>query len=440
MRFQVDWQPDGPNAAPEERATVADLRIFIGDRNACDNQSPRRGGWPASGAARQNLREADCATVSVYPLAEEIALNWWRLFGARDAELQLTDGRGGYALPDVRLALDGSGFNASCLPIRYDNPAVRFTNRHAERLSRADAESVLADFIDCVCSRLASGKLTDTGLQLRWQRVQRSRDSEEESAFCEAAGALGLDPYSLEERAASAIEDLGAWFSGEPLLELVSGLRRRNVGGWSSGENVLAWLRRAEARSSDRSQLHALEDLRIGADARQIRVDEMPWSPGYRGARTARRQLDIGTGERFRVSTLARRLGGPGFEVAGAVTGVRAVVATHADATHVHLRTISSRYRHVSELFALGRAVGDAVANPPAERSAVNDLRDAARQATGRAFAAEFLAPIDEILSMQEDGKTISEIARDIGVFEEVVTRQLENRDRIQAACAASTA
>lgn len=438
MRFEVGWQPEGPNAAPEERATVADLRIFIGDRNACENQSPRRGGWGASGASRQSLRKADCATVSVYPLAEEIALNWWRLFGARDAGLRLTDGRGGYALPNIRLALDGAGFNASCSRISYDNPAVRFTNRHAERLTRADAESVLADFIDRVCSRLASANLTDTGLQLRWRRVQRSRDSEEESAFCEAAGALGLDPYSVEDRAASAIENLGAWFSGEPLLELVSGLRRRDVDVWSSGENVLAWLHRAEARSSDRSQLPAVEELRIGADARQMRVDEMPWSPGYRGARAARRQLDIRVGERFQVSTLARRLGGPSFEVAGSVTGVRAVVATIADATHVHLRTISSPYRHISELFALGRAVGDAVANPPAERAAVNDLRDAARQATGRAFAAEFLAPIDEILSMQEDGMALGDIAADLGVAAEVVTRQLENRERIQAACAAS--
>lgn len=62
------------------------------------------------------------------------------------------------------------------------------------------------------------------------------------------------------------------------------------------------------------------------------------------------------------------------------------------------------------ELFTLGRAIGDAVANPEVERSAVNDLHEAARQATGRAFAAEFLAPIDEIRSMQEDGKTLSTI------------------------------
>lgn len=219
MRFDVDWQPDGPNAAPEERATIADLRIFIGGRNVCENQSPRRGGWASSSAAEQSVREADYATVSVYPLAEEIALNWWCLFGSRDAELRLAAGRGGYALPDVRMALDGSGFNARCLPIEYNNPAVRFTSRVAERLRRADAEAALAHFIDRVCDRLMSAKLSDTGLQLRWRRVQRSRDSEDESTFCEAAAALGMDPYSIDDRTADAIENLGAWFSGDPLLD-----------------------------------------------------------------------------------------------------------------------------------------------------------------------------------------------------------------------------
>ena len=100
----------------------------------------------------------------------------------------------------------------------------------------------------------------------------------------------------------------------------------------------------------------------------------------------------------------------------------------------MHLRTANSRYAQESELFALGRAVGDAVANPPAERSAVNDLRNAVRQAAGRAFAAEFLAPIDEILSMRNDGKDLYDMAADLGVAEEVVERQLQNRERIEAA------
>ena len=440
MRFEVDWQPIGPNVAAEERATVADLRIFIGDGNACVNEQPRRRGEKVGAAAGRDVRREDCVTVSVYPLAEEIAFGWWRLFGTRDAWLPLAEGRAGYVLPDVQLAFDGAGFDAFCRPIAYENPAVRFTGRNAERLGRAAAESALTGVVEQVLDRLATGKVRDSSLQLRWRRVQASRQDAKESAFCEAAGALGLDPYSIRDEDAEFIVSAGALFSGEPLAELLSGLRTKWP--WLSGnDGVLAWLRTAEGRPAALSRLPAIDDLRRRmADGLQAAADEMPWCAGYRCARAARQQLNIGPGERFQVPTLATRLDGSQFEVAGAVAGVRAVVATSDDATHVHLRKVASRHQQASELFALARAIGDAVANPQAERSAVNDLHDAARQATGRAFAAEFLAPIDEVLSMQEDGNDLNDIAEDFGVSKKVVERQLQNRERIEKACAASAA
>lgn len=196
MRFAVGWLADGPNAAPEERATVADLRIFIGDRNACVHERPRRSAKsPGVRGVHGSVRTDAAATVSVYPLAEEIAFNWWRLFGGRQSELALAEGRGGYALPDVRLAFDGASFTARCLPMDYANPKVRFAVAAEERLGRAEAEAALADFVEEVVRQLTASGLRDSGLQLRWQRVRESRQDADEAAFCEAAGALGLDPY-----------------------------------------------------------------------------------------------------------------------------------------------------------------------------------------------------------------------------------------------------
>ena len=433
MKFRIDWQPHGPNAALEERATIADLRIAIGGGNACANEPPRRRGQGATTTASGNVRRTEHATVSVYPLAAEIAFNWWHLFGSRDAKLQLVDGRGGYAVPNIQLTFDGAGFTASCRLLTYDNPPIRFTHGDTERLTRAEAESTLAGFVECVRGRLAEAKVRDSGLQLRWERVQRSRESADEAAFCEAAGALGFDPYEIDDAVADFIMDAGAWFHDEPLLELLSGLRRVDRSG-APGKDALAWLRTAEARPADRSRLPAVDDLRQGmADTRRAAAGEMPWRAGYRCAREVRRRLNVGAAERFDVSTLAARLGGPRFAAAeGGVSDLRAVVATTAE-THVHL---SPRHAPSRELFALGRAIGDAVANPPAERSAVNNLHDAARQATGRAFAAEFLAPIDEIRSMLEDGKVHDDIAADFGVDLELVERQLQNQDHIDEACA----
>jgi Zn-dependent peptidase ImmA (M78 family) len=89
----------------------------------------------------------------------------------------------------------------------------------------------------------------------------------------------------------------------------------------------------------------------------------------------------------------------------------------------------------VSEIFAFTRAIGDAVCFPGTRRAVVNDLHNADRQAAARAFAAEFLAPIDEVLSMWGDGADIATIADELNVSTEVVQRQLENQDRIKAAC-----
>ena len=67
----------------------------------------------------------------------------------------------------------------------------------------------------------------------------------------------------------------------------------------------------------------------------------------------------------------------------------------------------------------------------------MNDLREACRQAYARAFAAEFLAPVDEILSMRRDGYDVRSIADEFGVSTETVERQEENAGRIRRACAA---
>ena len=435
MRFEVDWQADDANAAAEERATVADLRIFVGEDNVCAYEQPRRRGKGHPNADRRtNVQHVDHVTISVYPLAEEIALNWWRLFGSRDGELRLLDGRGGYALPDVRLAFDGAGLAVRCLPAVYENPDVRFTHRGDSRVTRAQAESALTDFLQDVVARLTAAEVQDSGLQLRWRRVLASRQDAEESAFCEAAGALGLDPYHIADADADLIVDAGALFSGDPLAELLSGLSE--PGNRVSG--VLSWLHEAEGRPEKLSQLPGLHDLReTMADVRQFGQDEWPWAAGYRCARAVRRRLDIDWGERFDVSGLAERLEGPRFADAASVSGVRAIVETRAETTHVHLPTVK-RYGEASRLFAFCRALGDAVANPPAERSVVNNLHNATRQATGRAFAAEFLTPIDEVLSMQDDGKNLHEIAEDFGVAKPVVERQLQNRQRIRTACEAT--
>ena len=265
------------------------------------------------------LQPVDEATVSVYPIAEALAFQWWRLFGRRDDEFRLFKHRCGYALPDLRLNYDGERLAVTCRAREYANPPILFYRSARQLLLKDVAESNIGGLIDQVIDRLHASSVSHSALALRWERVRASIGNADERAFCEAAGAMGLDPYGLSDQTAAPI------------------------------------------------------------------------------------------------------------------SGVRALVQFDQDDVRVHL----TRHRPESALFAFGRAVGDAIGNPPVARSVVNDLHDASRQAVGRAFAAEFLAPMDEILSMRADGKDAASIAGEFGVSEEVVERQLQNRNRIERACAA---
>ena len=66
----------------------------------------------------------------------------------------------------------------------------------------------------------------------------------------------------------------------------------------------------------------------------------------------------------------------------------------------------------------------------------VNNLHHAERQATGRAFAGEFLAPIEHVVEMEEEGRDVEQISDEFDVSPWVIHDQIFNQDRIRQACA----
>ena len=69
VKFEVSRHESAPDAALEERATAAGLRVFTGGRNVCEYRTQ-----PWANALEDHV------TVSVHPLAEEIAFNRRGLF------------------------------------------------------------------------------------------------------------------------------------------------------------------------------------------------------------------------------------------------------------------------------------------------------------------------------------------------------------------------
>ena len=421
MRFSVEWVDGGLNVAAEERATLCELRIYVSDQNACHFVD------------FISNEDTDSLIVPAVHLAEGLATDWWLLFGGRDREHRIRRYRSGFALPDLSFRSDGSTLEVTGRSLYSENPHLRFPFAGDETLPRSAAEVILSGFIEKVVDRLADEGVSSSEAALCWSRVAKSRSDPDEHAFCEASGALGLDPYAISEDDARFIEQAGSVFSQESLIEFLAGVR-----GKERSASVADHIGQVESRPAAQSDLPELDHIaRQIADQIRYHDGDRPWAAGYRAARAFRDTLGIGSDRRYSShAVLAKTLGSAAFEPAVLFSGVRALVSRPDGATRIHLHDHRRRSRSAdagsrSNNFAFARAVGDAVCFRDTRRSVINDLHHAERQATGRAFAAEFLAPVERVIDMYRDGYEAEEIADEFDVSTYVIEDQIRNQDRI---------
>ena len=425
MKFLAEWIEHAPNVSQQERSTLCDLQIFVGSGNAC--------AWEDidTGASFHHL------TLPAIHLAEGISGDWWSIFGARDRWQSILRHRTGYALPDLRFSFDGALFFASAKRLAYRNPGLRFAQEPFEAMTRKEAEEELADFIQQVVDKLEQSGIANTEVATCWSRVKQSMKDPGEVEFCEAAGALGVDPYSIEDSDATFVEEAGKLFSGEELIEFIAKFRlgRTNL---VSRETALEAIRDVETKQPETSRLpELLNAARQIRHACQRREDERVWVASYRAARAFREAIGIDDSITAQSpATVAAKLGCGDFQQVGNLAGVDAVVSRTNNNIHVYLGILNGR---PAENFAFARAIGSAICFPETQRSVVNDLLGAERQAAGRAFAAEFLAPVEMVMDMHSDGMEINDISAQFNVSPMVIGLQMENKDRIQMACSGDT-
>ena len=435
MRFSTEWIADAENLSAEERSTLCELGVFVGGS---------ANGANGVGYGERNVStfydiedEQGYATICLpaVHLAKGIASSWWRIFGARDIEHSVLPWRTGFALPDLRFAFDGQCLAVRCDQSEMDNPPVSFLHHASESLNRSDAEQALATFVGNVVHRLAADDVAPTEVALAWQRVCESRTDDEEAAFCEAAGALGADPYAISDGDADFIEDAARHFEGEALVEFLAGVR---LAANSSAARVaiVDWL--SGCRPGSRTLLPDLASLASQLSPRQDGAERgPPWARGVRIAKASRAALGIPPGTSTSIKAVAEVLGGVRLARTAGPSGIYALVARNEDGVHIHLRHRgSATWARDAEKFAFARALGDAISFPDTPRAPINNLHQAERQAVGRAFAAEFTAPVEVVMDMWRDGKDIDDIAGHFGVNSQVVHHQIDNAARNLAVAA----
>lgn len=415
MQFLAEWLETGVNKAAEEAATVARLRIIISNQSATDMR------------LNEQSTIVHHVVVPAYPLAEAIAYRWWTLAHGRGRTFRLRTMRAGFALPDISITAIGDGsMDVRCEPFVYDNPPVEFVTKASEWIPVSTFEGDLKRFIDGVLERLRNQSVGETPLSARWLAVTASMNDSEERAFCQAAGSLGVDPYTSGNEVAEFIEAASSMFEYDDLEEFLAAGVRPEI-----GMKAINWLKNAERQLNGWSVLPAIDDCRRKLAFR--RTPSPPWRTGYSSARIVRQYLGLSESEPVpELSKLATVLGNPQFRATSESTvGLRGISRIQPGRPPEAI--VGDRPDPRNLLFTVARTFGDALHFGGAGRSPVTDRRGTYRQRLGRAFAAEFLAPKAEVMGMHSEGKQIEDIATNFGVSDMVIDHQIENSENALA-------
>lgn len=424
LDFNVDWmEAEGING-PELAATWANLGIHAGSSTITLVLDERA----------RTVRERVC--VSLYPMAEWLASNWWFLASEAESPIKhdhagfrrrhsLAANREGYAYPDLHVFPRGSVTRLVWHRSRIPWAKTRLLDAGELLIDSAEFLEVCGDFVDCVVARLACLGIEDTLLQQEWNAVRAADD--EEADFCRAAAGLGWDPYAIDDAKREQVHLLAARF-GNAFAEAVPALNADSaIDGCTIIEQALE-----DARSRNTLRLERLTSVRDRISRPQ--AARYPWQAGYELARELRKELLLGDDPIPTMEALAEALDDEAIDAA-----TQRVRVDGGDAILVDGLVTSGEggapafaFRPRGEYgrrFHFCRAIAEVLWWPGTD--ALLTRAHTERQQGNRAFAAEFLAPSaglrHSVRRTTLDDDDIDELATEFGVSAAVIAHQVAN-------------
>jgi DNA-binding transcriptional ArsR family regulator len=353
-------------------------------------------------------------------LARRLLENWWRLLYRRDAPFRLWE-----------FVIEEHASTNFALLATVGGAQIHFQARsatgrildleHGSRVFAVSAleEHLLSGLIRPLASRHWLEGRSARPLHALLRRIDDSRGQPAERSFCRTAGALGLSPYDLADERAAQIRELVALIDDEDArLDFSSA-----VLGDALGEGQL-WTRQELDKFRERNAMPVLTRLREVCVAK-LDAAARPYRQGYTLAQVVRDYLDLKEAEPINgVDGIAKLFGvDGGFGLSADAPGtLRAFQSVADNAPTFVVEDEGPR----SSAFTLARGVGDFLAFGSRASCVAGIYTD--RQAVGRAFAAEFMAPRSAVEKMVEnEDQPIFRIADHFGVSPSVVNRQYQN-------------
>lgn len=424
LSLDFEWlDPLGARGA-ELRSTWARLAVHVAGRY------PTR----VVDAAARTVR--DSIYVPLYPIAEWLAANWWRVLfemesserakdPSYDSRHNLRSAREGYSLPALSFHSVGE-----LMQLRWDaevlvHHGVEFLESGSAYVTLADVQRSLSAFITSVVARLDESDVTGTFLQQEWAAI--SSISKDEAEFCIAAATLGMDPFDVEEAVASALLEV--------TTVIPASVRREFLAVASQGDlrrdtsDVAAGIETARRNRADVGALRHLRDAVITPSGN----GGPPWQQGYSAARHLRTDLRIGNDPLPSFGDVATALRIDSLALSAAIVDqpaptrvYEAIVATNEKAGPAF--AVSRRSERATR-FQFCRGLYEFLAGGDGPWLVTRGLSD--RQKRNRAFAAELLAPAagirEKVSSSVISAEEVDELAQHYGVASEAIVHQIAN-------------
>jgi hypothetical protein len=427
MRIELKWLP--PFQGTEEvRRTSAEIKILFGSENATYLDD----GWSKS--------VEHGARVSAYPLALWLASSWWRIrWEPLPSSIRLApdeipadaDWRMSHELPAA-----GYGFIWPQLSFASDGETIRATCRRSHELSAepirylSDFEAVVPareferemdNFMDLVLRRLDS--VGETELHTIWREVVAERADPEQSAARRLEARLGYEPDEapspLLERLLALADEAGPGATDE-IAPVCAG---------SHPTDTLNEVMSLAAQPGVQGRVSVPAAYR-GSDAGMA-----PWQRGRRLADSARESLGFG-GRRLTDEALAEVLQILPDDLKGSASGLPHAPMGMAVRTgkNEELKLLFRKRNRPARRFEAARFIADDLCAESGDRWLPVTDTTTARQKLQRAFAAEFLCPIESLQAYLGDEflpEKFEEAAEYFGISEVAVKSHLANHNLI---------
>jgi hypothetical protein len=422
--FRQRWSSVG-SGAPEFGNTLAQLEIYVGDYNLTRNEN----------GFSQSIQ--DHVIVSTYPLATWMLQNWWRLLyeplPARykpDVSWRMAHEIGaanhGYVWPKILFASDSLNVQVWSWPSEVNcQQSVRYINglNHPVSISISAFREALFRFISTIESRLDALELRSNDLSELFSIVREEEQKEDSRIYRKLEALMGFDPDECSPAAMEyAIKLYGKY-----------------------GEGTLLELAPVYGKVGQAEPLKPIEDF-INAPGISGRPtfstkgkgsktysESAPWRLAVDNARVLRNEIG-NINDPIDTKTLFDLLGVASSAIDQWEPTGRSSVSVGIPTGEQNIKFVPRKKHPISKRFELSRYVGDFIHTGSNQWLTNTDL-GTSRQRFQRAFAAEFLCPINGLVNFLESDfseEAIEDAAEHFNVSDQTITSLLANNHYIE--------